>query len=255
MTGPESSAGDEQRRATESTQSGWCGSTDWSALRLAGRSGAPGSTEALQELCTRYRQPIYGYIWRRCQDRTHAEDLTQGFFEQFLKRDGLAGLDESKGRFRSYLLVCIKNFLANEWDKDHAEKRGSGQPLLSLEEMAAEERYWAVEPGLSPDALYDRRWALAVLSQAMVRLRNEEERAGRGASFKRLHCFLTVDNVEDNYQAAAAELGLSREAVSMAVQRLGKRFRQALRTEIAATVKPGQVDEEVRCLKAALRGT
>lgn len=255
MNEPGSTSRGDQTPEGDSRQSGWCGSTDWSLLLLAARSGAPGSTQALEQLCTQYRQPVYGYIWSHCRNRSDAEDLTQAFFAQFVKRDGLAGLEESKGRFRSYLLVCLKNLLANEWHKAVAEKRGGGIPSLSLDEMAAEESYFAAAPGLGPDKLYDQRWALTVVARALARLEAAEAKAGRGSQFACLHVFLTEDRVDHNYQAAGKALGKKRDAVGMAVKRLRERFGDALRAEVAATVtRRGQVEEEVRSLKAALRG-
>lgn len=253
MTEPDSTTGGEQSRTPGSTQSGWCGSTDWTAIILAGRANAPGSAQALEELCRRYWPPVYAYIRRRGHKPCQTEDLTQSFITSFIESGVLAGLDESKGRFRSFLLVCLKNFLANEWNRSQAQKRGGGRPLVSLDAMAAEETYCAAATSLSPDAAYEKRWALALLAQALAQLETEEVKAGRGVEFRRLQALMTGDGAEDSYQAAGAELGMSREAVGMAVHRLRQRFREALRTQIAATVPPGQVEEEMRCLMAALR--
>jgi RNA polymerase sigma factor (sigma-70 family) len=237
------------------SHSGWCGSTDWSALLRAGDHSHPGAPQALEDLCRHYWQPVYAYIRRRGQDPPGAEDLTQGFFAHLLATNGLAGLDKSRGRFRSFLLVSVKHYLANEWDRQTALKRGGATRFVSLEELPAEEQWQTAEsPTLSPDALYAKRWALAVLEQALARLREEELRSGRTREFTRLQSFLTVEGAGDNYVAAGAELGLSREAVAMAVCRLRQRFRQALRAEIAATVaNPAEVDEELQCFAEALR--
>ncbi len=245
----------EPSRESESTHSAWGGSTIWTELRLAAQSDCPGAAKALENLCQRYWQPVYVYIRGHGHQNCEAEDLTQGFFAHLLSHGGLTGLDEAKGRFRSYLLVCLKNFLANEWDKSHTIKRGNGQILVSLDEVSAEEAYCTAAPGLTPDVLYDRRWALAVLKQALARLEAEEAQAGRAAHFARLHVFLTADGADDNYQAAGAALGLTSKAVGMAVHRLRQRFANTLRAEIAATVQPGQVEEELRCLMAALSQT
>ncbi len=239
-------------RESDSTHSAWGGSTIWTELRLAAQSDCPGAAKALEDLCQRYWQPVYVYIRSHGHQNCDAEDLTQGFFAHFLSHRNLKGLDESKGRFRSYLLVCLKNFLANEWDKSHTIKRGGGQPLLSLDEIPVEEACWTAAPQLSSDLLFDRRWALAVLKQALGRLEVEEARAGRADHFSRLHVYLTADGADDNYQTVGAALGLSPKAVGMAVRRLRQRFGRTLRAEIAATVQAGQVEEELRCLMAAL---
>jgi RNA polymerase sigma factor (sigma-70 family) len=254
MTEPGSTTGDGLSQGSDTNQSGWGGSTLWTVVLLAG-SQAPGAKEALEQLCRRYWPPVYAYIRRRGHDKCQAEDLTQGVFAHLLAHEGLRDLDARKGRFRSYLLVCLKNYLANEYDRSHTQKRWNGKPVLSLDELLAEERYCGTDPGLSPDALFDRRWALAVLSQALSRLGAQETKAGRGNLFARLHLFLTNEGPDVRYQAIGDELGMSRDAVAMAVKRLRERFREALRTEIAATIaRPENVDEELDCLIATLQG-
>ena len=254
MTEPESTAGDSRKRGADNTQPGWCVSTSWTVLTLAAQSGSPGAEKALEELCRRYWTPVYAYIRRRGHDVSEAEDLTQSFIASFLHTRTLSRLDESKGRFRSLLLVSIRNFLSNEWERSQAQKRGGGRPVVSLDEMEMEERYCATAPELSPDALYDKRWALAVLGQALALLERDEVKRGRAVQFRHLQVFLTAKGTDENRRAAAADLGMSPEAVAMAVSRLTRRFRETLRRQIAATVEPEQVEEELRCLKAALRG-
>ncbi len=253
MTEPQSTARLEQ--ADTATPSGWCGSTDWYMLHQAAQGDCQGAAEALEELCRRYWPPVYAYIRRRGYEACQAEDLTQSFIASFLQTRVLAGLNAAKGRFRSFLLVSVKNFLANEWERSHARKRGGGRPLVSLDALAEEEHFCAATPALSPDALYDKRWALTILGQALRSLREQEIKAGRGVQFDHLHLLLTGGEVEPNYEAVGAVLGMTPEAVAMAVHRLRLRFREAVRMHIAATVRPEQVEEEIRCLKAALRTT
>jgi RNA polymerase sigma-70 factor (ECF subfamily) len=211
----------------------------------------PGADETLEKLCCQYWQPLYVYIRRHGYDIADAEDLTQSFISSFMKPGILARLESSKGRFQSVLLVSLKNFLTNEWNRSKAKKRGGGRRCISLEDISTEERYCATAPGLSPDALYDRRWATGVLEKAVAILKQAEVKAGRGAKFKRLQTYLTDEG--KHYTAVAAELGMPSEAaVAMAVRRLRQRFRNALRTVIALTVAPGQVEEELRNLIAAL---
>ncbi len=254
MSEPGSSGDGEQSRGADTPQSSWGGSTIWSDLLLASQRDGSGAEEALQRLCQRYWRPIYGFIRRRGHNPSEAEDLTQDFFRHFLGHKVLEKLDLSKGRFRSFLLVILKNFLANERDKAEAEKRGGGKALISLDNLPGEEIAVVATPGLNPEALYDRRWALNVLSVSMARLEAAETAVGRIQQFERLKIFLTVDAKDDNYQAAGADLEMTREAVGMAVSRLRDRFGAVVREEIACTVtRPEQVEEELRSLKAALR--
>ena len=254
MTETEGTAGDPRNRGADNVQPGWCVSTSWTVLTLAAQSGSPGAEKALEELCRRYWTPVYAYIRRRGHDVSEAEDLTQSFIASFLRPRTLSRVDGSKGRFRSLLLVCIKNYLSNEWGRNQAKKRGGGQPLVSLDQMEEEERYCATSPELSPDALYDKRWALAVLGQALAQLEQDEVKKRRGDQFRRLQVFLTGNGTQESRRAAGADLGMRPEALGMAVSRLSRRFRETLRKQIAATVEPEQVEEELRCLKAALRG-
>ncbi len=241
----------EPSRESESTHSAWGGSTIWSELLLAKQSNCPGAADALQHLCERYWRPVYAYIRGRGHDPTGAEDLTQDFFTHFLKNNLVERLDPSKGRFRSFLLVVLKNFLANEYDRAQAKKRGSGRIPIPLDDQGVED---PPTPGMSAEALYDRRWALNVLNLSMARLEAGETAAGRSQQFERLKIFLTVDAKDDNYEAAGITLGMTRHAVGTAVSRLKHRFRDTVREEIASTVtRPEQVEEELWSLKAALR--
>jgi RNA polymerase sigma-70 factor (ECF subfamily) len=227
--------------------------THWSLVLAARDRAEPGAADALASLCALYWYPLYAYVRRRGHDADAAHDLTQEFFTRLLEKDFLAAVDRGKGKFRSFLLAACTHFLANEHDRARAKKRGGGRPLLSLDAADAEGRYRA-EPagGLTPEKLFERRWALALLDQVMARLRGEFEAKDKGRLFDRLRGFL-VGEKGTGYRQAADELGLSEGAVKVAVHRLRQRYRELLHEEIGRTVaEPGQVEEEVRDLFRAL---
>ncbi len=227
--------------------------THWSLVLAARDRAEPGAADALASLCALYWYPLYAYVRRRGHGADEAHDLTQEFFTRLLTKDFLAGVDRGKGKFRSFLLAACNHFLANERDRARAKKRGGGRPVLSLDAADAEGRYRA-EPagGLSPEQLFERRWALALLEQVMTRLRGEFEAKGKGRQFERLRGSL-VGEKGAGYRRAADELGLSEGAIKVAVHRLRQRYRELLREEIGRTVGgPEEVDEEVRALFAAL---
>lgn len=228
------------------------GDTRWSIV-LAAQAGDEGVAQAaLEELCGAYWAPLYAFVRRNGHPPTEAEDLTQEFFARLLEKNWLADVERRKGRFRAFLLAALKHFLANEWRRANTQKRGGTTIVLPLD---AEERY-AAEPAdtLSPERLYDRRWAVAVLEQVFDALRAELEQAGKGALFATLKDLLALDPQRLSYAAAALQLGLSEDAVKMTVYRLRKRYRDLLRAHIAATVgTSAEIDEEIRELSAALR--
>jgi RNA polymerase sigma-70 factor (ECF subfamily) len=227
--------------------------THWSLVLAARDRAEPGADDALASLCTLYWYPLYAYVRRRGHSADEAHDLTQEFFARLLEKDFLAAVDRSKGKFRSFLLAACNHFLANERDRARAKKRGGGRPLLSLDSADAEGRYRA-EPAenLTPEKLFERRWALALLQQVMTRLRDEFEAKGKGRLFDHLRGFL-VGEKGVGYHRAGRELGLSEGAVKVAVHRLRQRYRELLHEEIGRTVEgPDQVEEEVRELFAAL---
>jgi RNA polymerase sigma-70 factor (ECF subfamily) len=228
--------------------------TRWSLIRAAGRDDESASRRALSELCELYWFPVYSFVRRRGNDHDRALDLTQGFFARLLERDGLAAADPAKGRFRSYLLAACQHFLANQHDFASAQKRGGGQPLLSLSFAEADSRY-GVEPadGHTAEQEFERRWALALLEQTLAGLRAEYVEAGKETQFERLKSTLTGES--DSHAAIAIELGLSEGAVKVAAHRLRQRYRERLRGAIAATVdSPDEIDDEIRALFAALGG-
>lgn len=219
-------------------------------------AGSPDASRALSELCETYWRPLYAFTRSRGARAEDAEEQTQAFFLHLLQGERLASVDPAKGRFRSFLLVCFKNFLADERIKQQALKRGAGRKPISLDAQEAEDRY-VPEPAdeQTPEDVFERKWALTVIEQALLRL--EQRYAGRGkqAHFEALKPFLTGDSRPVPHAEIARQLGLSEVAVRVAVHRFRKRFQDALREEIAHTVHdPRDIDDEIRHLYSALGG-
>jgi RNA polymerase sigma-70 factor (ECF subfamily) len=220
----------------------------------AGQRSSPQSSAALATLCENYWYPLYAYVRRRGHDADEAQDFTQAFFARLLEKNDLAAADPGRGRFRSFLLASLKHFLANEWDRARAEKRGGGRFVLSIDFRTAEERYRA-EPShdLTPEKIFERRWALMLLENVLARLHDESAQAGKMDSFDRLKGFLTGEQAAMTYGQLAAELNMSEGALKVAVHRLRRRYRELLRAEIEETVAdPEEIDQEIRDLFAAL---
>ena len=232
--------------------------TMWDVVRAAGDRADPGREEALEVLCGSYWYPLYAFLRRRGEAPEDAADLVQGLFASLLERGDLDGLDPEGGRFRSYLLAALKHHASDQRDRARAQKRGGGRAALSLdasfEPAAAEERFRG-EPRdeRSPEGLFERDWALAVLARALARLEQEQTERRRGPIFARLRGFLDGVAEGDSHAAAATDLGLSSGAVKVAVHRLRARYRELLLAEVAATVAPGDdAEAELRALVAAL---
>jgi RNA polymerase sigma factor (sigma-70 family) len=227
--------------------------THWTIVLEAGKRSTPQSDRALEELCRIYWYPLYAYVRRRGHSKEDAEDLTQAFFARFLSKNYLEGLSAERGRFRAFLLASLKHFLANEWDKSRARKRGGGATHLSLDWQTADTQFQVAatgEPG--PDKAFDREWAVTLLARVIERLQAECEAEGRGKQFAVLKIFLTAGTGELSHADAAQKLGLDETAVRVAVHRLRKRYRQLLRDEIAQTLADAaDVDEEMRALFGA----
>jgi RNA polymerase sigma-70 factor (ECF subfamily) len=230
--------------------------THWTVVLAAGRTNSPQADVALEQLCRTYWYPLYAYVRRHGHSREDAEDLTQGFFARLLEKNYLEGITSDGGKFRSFLLVALKRFLANEWDRANRQKRGGGVPALSLDWQDAESRYQiAPADNLSPDKLYDRAWAVIVLERVITRLRDESGTEGKAGQYEQLKPFLMMGKSEIPYARAAAELKMSEGAVRVAVHRLRRRYRELLREEIAQTLaNPAQADEEMQALFSALAG-
>ncbi len=228
--------------------------THWSVVLAAGSSDSPQAKAALETLCRTYWYPLYAYARRRGYGHEDAQDLTQGFLLQLLERNSFARVSPNKGRFRSFLLAGLNYFLADQRERATAQKRGGGKPVLSFDAQAAEQRY-ALEPvdNRSPDKLFERQWALALLDQVLIRLEREFREAGKTRLFERLREFLVAGTGEETYAEAAQGLGMSSEAFKKAVQRLRRRYYELFRQEILRTVsEPAEVEEEMRCLCAVM---
>jgi len=228
--------------------------THWSVVLTAGRIDTTRARAALEQLCRNYWHPLYAYVRGAGYSREEAEDLTQEFFARLLAHKSVARADPARGRFRSFLLASLKHFLANEWEKARALKRGGGVQVLPLEFDTAETRYAPpVAAGDSPDRAYDRQWALSLLDVVLGRLRREYRHAGREEMFAGLKDTLSGGRSEIPYRELGARLGLSEGAVKLAAHRLRQRYRELLREEIANTVAvPEEVDEELKHLFVAL---
>jgi len=230
--------------------------THWS-LVVAAKADEASRTRAraaLEELCRAYWYPLYAFVRFRGYSPDDAQDLTQSFFTRIIETGGFASADPEQGRFRSYLLGAMKHFLANEWHRARAQKRGGGVNFLELDALDRSARY-ALEPAeeSDPDAGFDREWARESIARAMEKLRAESEDRGKGELFAALKGSLTGD--EPARKETAARLVMTEGAVKTAVHRLRRRYRELLRAEIAETVAdPADVDVEMRHLVAALRG-
>jgi RNA polymerase sigma factor (sigma-70 family) len=228
--------------------------THWSVVLDATRSDTTRSQAALARLCQTYWYPLYAYVRRRGHSPDDAQDLTQEFFARLLEKNWLADADRQRGRFRTFLLSALNHFLANQWDKACTQKRGGAVQLVPLQLDSAETRY-GQEPAdpLTPEQIYERRWALALLNEVLNLLGAEHASAGTTKLFDLLKPCLVGDRKAQTYAALAAQLNMTEGAVKVAVHRLRQRYRQLLRDEIANTVAaPSEVDQEMRHLLAAL---
>jgi DNA-directed RNA polymerase specialized sigma24 family protein len=228
--------------------------THWTVVLAAGRGSSRQADVALEELCRTYWYPLYAYVRRQGHSREDAQDLTQGFFARLLEKNYLEGVTSDKGKFRAFLLVAVKRFLANEWDRANRQKRGGGVRPLSLDWQDADMRY-QINPvdNLSPDKLYDRAWAVIMLERVITRLHEENGREGKANLYEQLKPFLMMDGSGIPYAQAAAALKLTDGAVRVAVHRFRRRYRELLREEITQTLaNPAQADEEMQALFSAL---
>jgi RNA polymerase sigma factor (sigma-70 family) len=223
--------------------------TRWSLIATAADTSAPQTHEALAELCTLYWQPVYAYFRRQFGQRERAEDLTQAFFARLLETNNLAIASPDRGRFRSFLLTACQHFLANQHDHETALKRGGGRLRL---DFASAEQHWKHEPQTSAERLFERRWAMQLLEQALAELREEYRTSDRGSLFESLVPFLSGE-AGIRYEELANTLGLTIGAVKVSIHRLRQRYRDRIRDVIGRTVvDPSEIDNEVRDLFAAL---
>ncbi len=224
--------------------------THWTVVLAASQSSQPQAEAALAELCHAYWFPLYAYVRRRGYAPADAEDLTQGFFLHLIQGNAVARADRSKGRFRSFLLGALNHYLADAQARAKTQKRGGGCLEISFDGAAAEDRY-RLEPvdAWSPDRLYERQWALALVDRVFQRMESAEGEAGRGAVFGRLRQYVAFAGGDQPYAEVAQVLGMTEEAVKKAVQRLRHRYQQLFRQEIRQTVDdPTEVDAEIRHL-------
>ena len=226
--------------------------TNWSVVLAAADTQNPQSEDALEKLCREYWPPVYVFIRYRGFEQAKAEDLTQGFFTLLLEKKNLKAADPERGKFRSFLLASVKHYLANEWDREQAQRRGGGSVFgqLGLDDTAA--NYSEPTERVTPETVFERRWAATVLEVALKRLRKEVQKAS-GEEFDRLKGFLTGENAGVRYRDVGQELGMSEGAVKVRVHRMRKRFGQILRKQITETVAdPEEVDEEIGYLLGVL---
>ncbi|HVX10803.1 MAG TPA: RNA polymerase subunit sigma-24 [Pirellulales bacterium] len=229
--------------------------TRWSVVLAAGRQESIGSQRALADLCDWYWYPLYCYVRRQGYSTHDAQDLTQAFFARLLEKNFFSDdVDQQRGRFRAFLLAALKHFMSNERDRARAQKRGGGQTHVAWDFGDAEDRY-AREPadGLTPERIYERRCAVALVERALDRLRGHYARAGKEDLFERIKGILTGEGATSPYADVARDLGATAGAVKVAVHRLRKRFRHFLREEVAQTVDdPSEIETELRDLQDAL---
>jgi RNA polymerase sigma factor (sigma-70 family) len=228
--------------------------THWSVVLTAGHTDTTRAQQALSRLCETYWYPLYAYVRRRGYSPPDAQDMTQEFFARLLARNWVEAADPEKGRFRTFLLTAMSRFLADEWNKARAQKRGGGISPVPLRFDTAETRY-GHEPSdpVTPEQCFERRWALTLLEAVLKRLRADYEREGKGGLFAALHGCLLGERDAQPYAELAVALDMNEGAVKVAVHRLRKRYRQLLADEIAQTVaSPDEVEQELRHLQAVL---
>ncbi|MEJ2084550.1 MAG: ECF-type sigma factor [Acidobacteriota bacterium] len=228
--------------------------TQWSQVLAAKGSGDTQARRALEELCSAYWYPLYAYLRHQGYGPNEAADLTQGYFAELLGKDFLEQVDPAKGRFRSFLLASLRHFVSRQRQKAGAQKRGGGVETLSIDTRDAETRFQVESlETLTPERLFERRWAMTVLERAMAALEREALESGTDVQFERFKPYLTGQEPHLPYRQVAADLGMSEGAVKTAVYRLRRRYGAKLRAEIEQTVAdPAEVDQEVRHLLACV---
>jgi DNA-directed RNA polymerase specialized sigma24 family protein len=226
--------------------------THWSQVVAAGNAAAPEARAALATLCAAYWYPLYAFVRRRGHDSHSAEDIVQGFFALLLEKDGLTSVDRAKGRFRSFLIAACSHFLANRLDYERTKKRGRGYVIVPIDRLEAESRYGR-EPvhAVTPDRLFERRWATTLLDRVLARLESEMTASGKERQFEVLQPALLGSSERLAYAQIAAALGCTEGAARGAAHRLRVRYRALLREEVAGTIDdPSGVDDEIRELFA-----
>lgn len=228
--------------------------TQWSVVLAAGGRSAD-ARAALEVLCGAYWYPLYAFVRRQRYTADDAQDLTQAFFVELLEKEVLDVVRPERGKFRTFLLAALKHFLSKDRERQEAQKRGGGKTILSLDFADAERRY-ELEPAdpSTPERLFNRRWALALLDGVLATLAQEHVAKGKEAIFTALQVYLTRGDASPSYAEAAVKLGISVDAVKVAVHRLRRRYRELLKIRIAETVaSPAEIEEELRDLFAAVQ--
>jgi RNA polymerase sigma factor (sigma-70 family) len=228
--------------------------THWSVIQSAKQEDTTEAAAALERLCAVYWRPLYAFVRRRGHSPHDAQDLTQEFFARLLAKDFLQSVDRSKGKFRSFLLAAMEHFLAKDWNRANAQKRGGGLTFVSADLDETENHYLQIPTStLTPSQVFDQQCAMAILSQAVNRLREEFFADGKAELFEQTKVFLTGEKHAASYPELAAKLGTTVAALKMAVSRMRRRYLELLREEIAKTVSDREsVDEELRAIIAAL---
>jgi DNA-directed RNA polymerase specialized sigma24 family protein len=228
--------------------------TSWTLVQAAAIHPTADSRQALASLCQIYWHPVYAFIRRNGYDRDQSEDLTQGFFALLLEKHYLLDADRERGRFRSFLLTAVKHFLANQWDRAQALKRGGDQTVVSIDLVEAELWYApAAVVDATPESLFERRWALSLLEHVTGRLRSEFVATGKADLFDSISVFLSVESEDAHYDEIAVQVGMSVGALRTAIYRMRRKYLALLRAQIAETVStPEQTDDEIRFLLATL---
>ncbi len=234
----------------------WFNTTHWSVVLTAGGGSTPAAREALENLCRTYWPPLYAYVRQQGQSPEDAEDVTQEFFARFLENDYFQKADPARGLFRTFLLTALQRFLVSEWRKSTRLKRGGNLAPLPLDTTVAEEACAAqtAEP-MTPDRVYEQRWAMALMERVLERLRAEYAAAGHLPLFEHLKESLWGGKEVAPYAQIGAVLGQAEGAVKAAVHRLRRRCGELLREEVAQTVaRPEEIEGELRYLISVLRG-
>lgn len=230
--------------------------TRWTLICQAKEGGEPTVFDALSGLCFSYWKPVYAYLRRSGKTPQDAEDLTQGFFADLLGRDFLASVDQERGKFRSFLLASLKNFLHKDWRQRSAQKRGSGQTVLSLDFEDAEYHLKGqLSDEMTPDLAFERQWVLSLLASVLDRLEVEYAKQGKGRLFELLKPGLTPEGQGRSLAEIGEELEMQEGAVKVAAHRLKKRYRKALKEEIERTIhEDDNVEAELGHLMGVFAG-
>ena len=242
--------------APEDTRAATFETTRWSIVLAAGGRASPKSDQALARLCECYWPPLYSYVRRRGYSADAAQDLTQAFFARLLEKKTLSAANRERGKFRCFLLASMKHFLTNEWDRSQAQKRGGHVEFISFDAAAIEQRYAGeASSDLSPERLFDRRWAVTVLQLVLDELRRQLAAEGKHEFFDCVKGHLAGEQSELSYRELGAQLGMSEAALKVAIHRLRRRYGKLIHEHIAQTVaSPAEVDDELKHLLASVSG-